>query len=147
MTATAPYEQLGIPRPEGGGFLGGGERFQLDTAAGSARFEIPLPAPDARGLVPSLALTYQGGGENGLFGLGVALDLPAISRRTSLGVPQYDVTDQFVTESGDVLTPRRELVDGEWRLVTREETRDGLTYRITAYRRRIESSFDRIEHW
>jgi RHS repeat-associated protein len=138
---------LEISKPEGGGFLGGGERFQLDTASGSARFEIPLPAPAARGLEPGLALVYRGGAENGLFGLGVALDLPAISRRTALGVPRYDSTDQFVTESGDVLTPRRDLVAGQWRLVRWEETRDGMRFRVTAYRRRIESTFDRIEYW
>lgn len=141
------YDTPDIARPEGGGFLGGGERFQLDTALGSARLEIPLPAPDARGLVPNLTLVYRGGGENGLFGLGAALDLPAISRRTALGVPQYDSTDRFVTETGDVLTPRRDFIDGQWRLDRRKETKDGRSFAVTAYRRRIESSFDRIEYW
>ncbi|MCH4564161.1 hypothetical protein MKP05_13670 [Halomonas sp. EGI 63088] len=145
--ADGTYEVPEIPKPEGGGSLGGAERFRLDTASGSARFEIPLPGPEARGLAPELALVYRGGTENGLFGLGVGMDLPAISRRTALGVPRYDESDHFVTESGDVLTPRRALIHGSWQRVRRWETRDGVTYRVTDYRRRIESTFDRIEYW
>lgn len=136
-----------MPRPEGGGGLGYGEKFQLDEATGVARFSVPLSLPQARALTPELSLSYASGNGNSLFGYGFALDLPAISRRTSLGVPRYDGRDQFVDDAGDVLVPRYDEGPSGWRIARRQETRGGTAYHVTAFRRRIESQFDRIEQW
>jgi Salmonella virulence plasmid 65kDa B protein len=129
-----------LTKPDGGGSLGYGESFSLDTATGAARFDIPVFLSVARGLTAQLTLRYSSSNANGLFGLGFALELPSISRRASLGMPRYSERGQFVTETGDVLVPRYRREGDAWRPVVRTTVEDG-----REYRRRIELSFDRIE--
>ncbi|WP_042585143.1 SpvB/TcaC N-terminal domain-containing protein [Burkholderia sp. MSHR3999] len=136
-----------LAKPDGGGSLGYGESFSLDTVTGAARFDIPLFLSAARGLTPQLTLRYSSSSANGLFGLGFTLELPSISRRTSLGIPRYTGRDQFVTETGDVLVPRYRRDGDAWWPVVRTVVDDGREYAVREYRRRIESSFDRIERW
>lgn len=136
-----------LPRPDGGGSLGYGESFRLDTATGSAQLELPLDVPQARALTPKLTLRYDSSGANGLFGNGFSLDVPAISRRTSLGIPKYTSSDQFVTHTGDVLVPRYLNEGGRWVPDRRRVEEGGRPFTVVRYRRRIEQAFDRIEQW
>jgi Salmonella virulence plasmid 65kDa B protein len=41
------------------------------------------------GLQPQLALAYSTGNGNGVVGLGWALSLPGVARKTSWGLPSY----------------------------------------------------------
>src|SRR5262249_7890707 len=68
-----------------------------DLHTGTGNFSIPIAVPRGRGdLAPKLALAYSSGHGNGAFGLGVSLDLPAITRRTSKGIPTYGDEDVFL---------------------------------------------------
>jgi YD repeat-containing protein len=54
--------------------------------------EVPQGFP---GLTPDLTLRYRSGNGNGLLGVGWSLEVPAIERLTSRGVPFYDLDDDF----------------------------------------------------
>ena len=100
--ADRPQEILSLP--QGGGALSGiGEKFTADPHTGTANLNIPLPLPAGRsGFGPKASLAYTSGAGNGPFGLGWGLDVPAISRKTSLGVPVYDdATDVFILSGGE----------------------------------------------
>ena len=97
-----------ISLPQGGGALAGiGETFQPDPHTGTGNFSLPLPLPPGRGgLQPKLALAYSTGSPNGPFGLGWALSLPQVRRKTSQGVPRYeDASDVFVLSGAEDLVP------------------------------------------
>src|SRR5262249_21122408 len=72
-----------VSLPRGGGALKGiDEKFTINAANGTASMALPLPlTPGRAGATPSLALTYNSGSGNGVFGLGWSLGLPAIQRR------------------------------------------------------------------
>ena len=59
-------------------------------SAGMVSFSIPLSLPVARESAPALTLGYSSSAGNGTCGTGWLLGLPAIQRRTRLGVPQYN---------------------------------------------------------
>ena len=73
-------------------------------SAASARSSPPIRSParlDDRadrheprplGLWPQLSLSYDSGAGNGPFGFGWSLSLPAITRKTDKGLPQYSAT-------------------------------------------------------
>ena len=83
--------------PKGGGAIQGTGKGWGDVgASGMATFEIPLPVSPARSYAPALSLTYHSGAGNGPFGLGWSVPLPAVSRRTSHGVPAYTEHDVIV---------------------------------------------------
>lgn len=97
-----------ITLPQGGGALKGvGESFAADPHTGSGGFTVPLAVPPGRnGVQPDLELTYSTGNGNGAFGLGWALSVPAVSRKTDRGVPRFDDTgDTFLLPGGEDLTP------------------------------------------
>ncbi|VWD33815.1 Mono(ADP-ribosyl)transferase SpvB [Burkholderia lata] len=131
-----------LTKPNGEGSLGYGESFSLDTATGAARFDIPVFLSTAREFPPPLTPRYSSSNTNGLFGLGFVMELPSISRRTSLGIPRYSASDQFVAETCDVLVPYYRPDGDAWRPVvwTHVEHR-------REYRRRIEASSGRIRRW
>jgi hypothetical protein len=87
---TFPTDLVAVP--EGGGAQSGlGESFSPDLFTGTGNFTVPIALPDGRGgLRPSLDLVYSTGHGNGCFGLGWALGVPRITRKTSDGVPSYD---------------------------------------------------------
>lgn len=94
--------------PKGGGALSGiGETFTPDLHTGTGKLSVPLPLPPGRpGMTPSLALSYSSGAGNGPFGMGWALAVPQISRRTDRGIPTYhDDQDTFVLSGAEELVP------------------------------------------
>ncbi len=133
-----------IAMPKGGGALKGiDEKFNVNAVNGTASLEVPLPLTQGRsGFTPSLALSYNSGGGNGEFGLGWALSLPAIQRKTDKKLPRYedaDESDIFLFAGAEDLVPLLKT-DG-----TIQEITSG-SYTIRRYIPRIEGLFARIEH-
>jgi len=79
-------------------------------ADGTASFSIPLPISAGRSgstLTPPVAISYNSGAGNGIFGLGWQLPVMRISRRTRYGVPSFDEssddqTDQYLGPDGTI---------------------------------------------
>ncbi|OEC52093.1 SpvB/TcaC N-terminal domain-containing protein [Pseudomonas sp. AP42] len=136
--------------PKGGGAIQGtGKGWSDIGSSGTANFEIPLPISPARGYAPAMSLTYRSGAGNSPFGLGWEVALPAVSRRTSHGVPAYTEHDVLVGPDAQIWLPER---DAEGAIVSRSATSfNGLpltiAYTATRYFPRVQSHFDRIEHW
>ncbi|WP_344663342.1 SpvB/TcaC N-terminal domain-containing protein [Catenulispora yoronensis] len=128
-----------ISLPQGGGAVGGlGEKFSPDLFTGTGNFSVPVVVPGGRlGLAPQLALSYSTGNGNGVFGLGWALGVGSIARRTSHGLPRYldgpgphgEAADVFVLAGADDLVPVAAPAGGR-----------------TRYRPRTEGQFARIDH-
>ena len=80
-----------ISLPEGGGAMKGiGETFSADLFSGTGNYSIPIAVPKGRlGMEPQLSLGYSTGNGNGPCGQGWNMGLPGVSRKTSLGIPQY----------------------------------------------------------
>ena len=113
-----------ISLPEGGGAQAGlGQSFTPNAFTGTGNFSLPIALPEGRnGLTPALTLNYSSGSGNGPFGLGWALDVPAILRKTSRGVPTYTDSDVFVLAgASDDLVLVEELAGGERRFRPRKE--------------------------
>jgi len=109
---------------------------------------VPIAVSLARsGFSPQLSLSYDSGAGNGVFGMGWSLSVPAITRKTDKGLPQYrdhEESDVFILSGAEDLVPvLHEERRGEW--VADEFEREG--YRIKPYRPRIEGLFARIERW
>jgi len=123
-----------VSLPKGGGAIQGiGETFQANEFTGTAALSIPIPTTPCRGFEPQLSVEYSSGSGNGTFGLGFALSIPNISRKTSKGLPKYDGTDTFILSNADDL------------VLLGNQTQEG--YDITSYRLRTEGLFAKIEHW
>ena len=153
--------QIQIPQislPKGGGAIRGiEEKFQVNSVTGTASFSIPLPFSPARGVIPSLDLSYNSGSGNGIFGLGWMLSLQSVKRKTENGLPQYfdEIdSDTYIFSGADDLVPEFEKNDndtfksdlrGEY-IITKKDSPDGL-FNIRYYRPRIEGLFARIERW
>ncbi|MEM7373663.1 MAG: SpvB/TcaC N-terminal domain-containing protein [Bacteroidota bacterium] len=147
-----------IALPKGGGAIQGiDETFKVNPVNGTASMGIPLPVSEARGLSPALAISYSSGGGNSPFGLGWALGLTSIKRKTSQGIPQYldDIDSDIFQFSGseDLVPGFSKLFDGSFEkdahgeyLLDERNSTDGL-WRIRSYHPRIEGSFERIERW
>jgi RHS repeat-associated protein len=148
-SATSPFSAPQINLPKGGGAIRGiGEKFTANAVTGTSALSIPISVSAARsGFSPQLALSYDSGAGNGVFGVGWSLSSPSITRKTDKGLPQYrdaEECDVFLLSGQEDLVPV--LVrkgDGCWR--SDECERDG--YRIKQYRPRIEGLFARIERW
>ncbi len=159
-------------QPRGGGALRGiGEKFATNPVTGTGSMSIPIAtSPGRGGASPQLTLTYDSGGGNGPFGIGWAIALPSITRRTDKGLPRYqdaNESDVFVLSGVEDLTPvYRQDPDGSWvaahpgftrdadgswvrnasgNRVFHEDDRNG--YRVRRYRPRLEGLFARIERW
>ncbi len=138
-----------VSLPKGGGAVRGlGERFSVDAATGTAAMAVPVPlSPGRSGFTPSLDLAYDSASGNGPLGFGWSLGVPAISRKTSKGLPQYrdgDESDVFLLAGADDLVPVLDQA-GEFLTVTR--TVHKTPFRISYYRPRVEGLFARIERW
>ena len=111
-----------------------------------AALRVPIRLTESRG-APQLSISYAGGGDNGIVGLGFGLDVASIVRRTANGVPRYNTDDVFLSASGSVLVPRYDDREGRWIADERSEVLDGITYAIVGYRPEHVEHFDRIERW
>jgi hypothetical protein len=143
-----------ISLPKGGGAIKGiGEKFAANPATGTGSMTVPIAtSPGRSGFGPQLSLSYDSGSSNGPFGFGWNLSLPAITRKTDKGLPQYrdaGESDVYILSGAEDLVPVLVESDGgEWqpeqlspRII------DGVEYRIQRYRPRIEGLFARIERW
>ncbi|TKB79488.1 MAG: toxin [Nitrospira sp.] len=114
---------------------------------------VPIAtSPGRSGFGPQLALSYDSGAGNGPFGFGWNLSLPAITRKTDKGLPQYNdraESDVFILSGAEDLVPvLTQTGDGPWvPEVIPDRTIENKTYRIRCYRPRIEGLFARIERW
>src|SRR5258707_7060941 len=128
-----------ISLPKGGGAIRGiGEKFAANPVTGTGSMTVPIAtSPGRSGFGPQLSLSYDSGSGNGPFGFGWSLSLPAITRKTDKGLPQYldaAESDIFILSGAEDLVP-----------VAPEDELDG--YRVRRYRPRIEGLFARIERW
>ena len=144
-------EQTALPitapsLPKGGGAIHSiGKGWGKVGAHGTASYEVGLPISPGRGFAPSLTLNYSSSAGNGVFGTGWGLSLPSVARRTSKGVPAYNDEDEIVGPNGVVWLPEHGISPTQ---VNRyNDLYLGTTYTVTRHLPRIESSFDRIEHW
>lgn len=139
--------------PKGGGAIKGiGEKFAANPVTGTGSMTIPLSiSPGRSGFGPQLALAYDSGTGNGAFGLGWNLSLPAITRKTDKGLPQYrdtEESDVFILSGAEDLVPLLVKDGSNW---VREQLPacnvNRASFRIDRYRPRIEGLFARIERW
>lgn len=135
--------------PSGGGSVSGSTFSVPAGPDGAATLSLPLPVSQGRGYAPALSLNYSSQAGNGPFGIGWSAGLPAISRRTRMGVPAWDNTDEFLAPNGEVLVS---LQDDNGSVLT--TTRDSLlgtplgeSYQVTVMQPCIISDFSLFEHW
>jgi RHS repeat-associated protein len=138
--------------PKGGGaFRGIDEKFAANPVRGTATMAIPIAAsPGRSGFGPNVALTYDSGYGNGVFGLGWALSVPAVTRKTDKGIPRYadaDESDVFILSGAEDLVPELQRTDMGWAPKSQRRRVDGVDYAIDAYRPRAEGLFAWIERW
>jgi RHS repeat-associated protein len=143
-----------IELPKGGGAIRGiGEKFAANPVTGTGTMTVPISTSAGRsGFSPRLSLSYDSGSGNGPFGFGWSLALPSITRKTSLGLPQYldaSESDVFILSDAEDLVPvLSRNKQGKWE---REEaplrTVAAMRYRVDRYRPRVEGLFARIERW
>ena len=86
--------QAGTPSislPKGGGAIRGiGEKFAANPVTGTGSMSVPIAiSPGRAGFAPQLSLSSDSGSGNGPFGFGWHLSMPAITRKTDKGLPQY----------------------------------------------------------
>lgn len=106
--------------------------------------------PGRTGFGPELALSYDSGSGNGLFGYGWSLGLPSVTRKTDKGLPEYrdaEESDVYLLSGAEDLVPVLDPDEGSWRRVELERTLDGDSYLVHPYRPRTEGLFARIERW
>ncbi|WP_423204184.1 SpvB/TcaC N-terminal domain-containing protein [Pseudomonas kribbensis] len=116
-------------------------------ATGQRSYTLPLPILNARTLNPELQLVYDSNAGNGKCGLGWDLPLPAISRKTSKGVPKYEAADVMQADGTDLrpeLTTRGKI---KAKKRTRGKGRNAKTYSVVLYIPRLETTFTRYELW
>ncbi|MHA7291289.1 SpvB/TcaC N-terminal domain-containing protein [Arthrobacter sp. MDT3-24] len=143
-----------ISLPKGGGAIRGmGEKFAANPVTGTGSMSVPIAAsPGRSGFGPQLSISYDSGSGNGPFGFGWSLSLPAITRKTDKGLPQYqdaEDSDVFVLSGAEDLVPLLvQNAQGVWERETLPvRIVDGLTYRVRRYRPRVEGLFALIERW
>src|SRR5262249_35290457 len=138
-----------ISLPKGGGSIRGlGEKFAANPVTGTGSMTVPIAvSPGRGGFGPQLSLSYDSGAGNGPFGLGWNLSLPAITRKTDKGLPQYndaEESDVFILSGAEDLVP--ELDSNQQRLKAPRQF-NGENFTVYRYRPRVEGLFARIERW
>lgn len=127
-----------INNPSGGGAQSGlGEKFSPDLFTGTGNFSVPIAVPPGRnGFQPELSLGYSSGNGNGIFGMGWAIGVPGVMRKTSKGIPIYeDKYDIFILSGAEDLVPVK---------IESEILPNDIGYEKTTYRPRTEGLFARI---
>ena len=160
-TKSNAIEVPSIALPKGGGAIKSiDEKFSVNAVNGSASFSIPLPVSPARGASPSLNLSYNSGGGNGIFGLGWNMSLPSIKRKTDKGLPQYfdgiDSDTFLFSEAEDLVPAFKKDIDGNFIVDANGEYSINekpypnpatQTHTIRIYIPRTEGLFACIERW
>ena len=157
-TKSNTIETPSISLPKGGGAIKGiDEKFSVNAINGTASFSVPLPFSPARGVTPSLSLSYNSGSGNSIFGIGWSPGLSSIKRKTDDSLPQYqDETDSdtFLFSGAEDLVPEFKKQndgtferDGNGNYLIREEDSPNGDHIIRYYKPRIEGLFARIERW
>ncbi len=147
-----------ISLPKGGGAIRGiGEKFAANPVTGTGSMTVPIAtSPGRSGFGPQLSLSYDSGRGNSEFGFGWSLSLPAITRKTDKGLPQYrdaEDSDVYVLSGAEDLVPvfKKNAATDDWirdaadKIEFDESERDGC--RVRLFRPRIEGLFARIERW
>src|SRR5256884_3020785 len=119
---TTSDQRVAVPTltlPKGGGAIRGiGEKFAANPATGTGSLSVPIAtSPGRSGFGPQLSLSYDSGAGNGPFGFGWSLSLPAITRKTDKGLPQYldsEESDVFILSGAEDLVPVLVQSDGDW---------------------------------
>ncbi|WP_409071735.1 SpvB/TcaC N-terminal domain-containing protein [Burkholderia ubonensis] len=150
MEATAdqtPAAPPSITLPRGGGAIRGiGEKFAANPVTGTGSMSVPIAtSPGRSGFGPQLSLSYDSGSGNGPFGMGWSLSLPAITRKTDKGLPQYrdaQESDVYVLSGAEDLVP---VLEADGTRFYDDTSAPGFV--IHRYRPRIEGLFARIERW
>ena len=127
-----------INNPKGGGAQSGlGEKFSPDLFTGTGNFSVPIAvSPGRNGFQPDLSLSYSTGNGNGVFGMGWALSIPGVMRKTSKGIPVYNnQSDVFVLSGAEDLVPVK---------VENEVLQGNVSLEKTYYKPRTEGLFARI---
>ena len=153
QSATEPFvvSAPSINLPKGGGAIRGiGEKFAANPVTGTGSMTVPIAtSPGRSGFGPQLSLSYDSGAGNGPFGFGWSLSLPAITRKTDKGLPQYldaEESDVFILSGAEDLVPEFDkdavgnwvFKDGKQVIHDKPRAVDGVTYRVRRYRPRIE---------
>lgn len=133
--------------PRGGGAVRGiGEKLSVAAATGTASLNVPLPAsPGRSSFAPQVSLTYDSHDGNGPWGLGFALLVPTITRKTDKGLPRYydgEESDEFILSGSEDLVPNRVPGPGGDLVLDASVLADRTVQR---YRPRVEGLFARIE--
>lgn len=125
----------------GGAFRPISENFSVSPANGTLSLSLPIQTSAARGgFGPELSLSYSSGSGNGPFGFGWGVNLPAVSRKTSEGIPRYGDSHDDMTFSGmDIVSQLKS--DGS--IDMRQEP----GFEVVIYRPRIDNQDLRIERW
>jgi RHS repeat-associated protein len=152
---SAPAHNSTLPSlslPTGGGAIRNiGEKFAANPVMGSGALAIPLAtSPGRAGFGPQFSLTYDSNAGNGPFGSGWSLNLPAVTRKTEKGLPQYvdgEESDTFVLSGAEDLVPLLIEHNGQWTRDLTTSTLYGQQYSVQRYRPRTEGLFARIERW
>jgi hypothetical protein len=149
----SPFSAPQLTLPKGGGAIRGiGEKFAVNPATGTGSLTVPIYcSPGRSGFGPQLSLSYDSASGNSTFGFGWSLDLPAITRKTEKGLPQFrdgEESDTFILSGAEDLVPGLLQNGGQWtRYISAPHTVYGKQYRIHGYRPRVEGLFARIERW
>jgi RHS repeat-associated protein len=148
----AKVEAPQLALPKGGGAIRGiGEKFAANPVTGTGSTTIPIAtSPGRAGFGPTLSLTYNSGAGNGAFGFGWTLALPAVTRKTDKGLPQYGDTrnsDIFLLSGAEDLVPALVETNGAWIGDSSPRSLYGQQYNVQRYRPRVEGLFARIECW
>src|SRR2546425_3392550 len=136
-----------ISLPKGGGAIRGlGEKFGANPVTGTGSMTVPIAtSPGRSGFGPQLILSYDSGAGNGPLGFGWSLTLPAITRKTDKGLPQYrdaEESDVYILSGAEDLVP---VLQPDGTRFEDDTTAPG--YKIHRYRPRVEGLFARIERW
>ncbi len=135
-----------VTAPKGGGAISGiGEKFQANPVTGTGSMSVPVSiSPGRNGFSPELALQYDSGNGNGIFGAGWNVGIPSITRKTQKGLPLYkdsEESDLFILSGAEDLVPALKEENGSWIPIEYEEN----GYFIKRFRPRTEGSFSKIE--
>jgi hypothetical protein len=138
-SSSSPSQIISLPKG-GGAQKGLGEKFSPDLHTGTGNFTVPIALPPGRnGFQPQINLVYSTGNGNGPLGLGWALSIPGVTRKTAKGIPRYQDYDKELNERDTfILSGAEDLVP------IFDNNLDPIT--ATRYRPRTEGLFAKIIH-